>query len=164
MSLNPGCSLRRQPGLLVVAACTELCCMLACSIWTIDLAHLLRQFHMQVQFLTQMVGANPAYADERFYMEQLQEDTVRVRHLFEVCSARCRCTSASASSDAVHGERLHCPRLLRSDSLPLPLPLPVHLHLHLCRQSVVPVSCRVWAEAQALCAADCVRSRHRRPV
>ncbi|KAK9813421.1 hypothetical protein WJX73_007592 [Symbiochloris irregularis] len=69
------------------------------SIWTIDLAHLLRHFHIHVQFLTQMVGANPAYADERFYMEQLQEDTVRVRHLFETASAKgidLQCRSISA--------------------------------------------------------------------
>ena len=61
-------------------------CGLLCSVWTIDLAHLLCKFKINVRFTTQMLGPNPAYADERFYMEHMQQDAVRVRQLFKVRS------------------------------------------------------------------------------
>ena len=54
------------------------------SIWTVDLAHLLRRFGLGVEFLTVTLGANPAYARERFYRVHLHEDCVRVTRLFEV--------------------------------------------------------------------------------
>ena len=38
-----------------------------CSIWTVDLAHLLRHFKVDVAFLTVTIGANPNFAIETFY-------------------------------------------------------------------------------------------------
>jgi hypothetical protein len=52
------------------------------SIWTVDLAHLLRRLGLDVCFLTTTLGPNPAYAEEGFYMEHLQEDELRVSQLF----------------------------------------------------------------------------------
>ena len=51
--------------------------------WTVDLAHLLRQFGMGVVFLTTMVGANPEYANELFYAENMAADEERVHILFQ---------------------------------------------------------------------------------
>lgn len=42
------------------------------SIWTVDLAHLLRRFGLDVCFFTITLGPNPAYANEGFYMENMQ--------------------------------------------------------------------------------------------
>ncbi len=41
------------------------------SVWTIDLAHLLRRFGLHVALYTVTPGPNPAYADESFYLENL---------------------------------------------------------------------------------------------
>ena len=60
--------------------------MLGCSIWTIDLAHLLRRFGMSVVFTTITVGTNPEYADELFYAENMHADEKRVQQLFLVRS------------------------------------------------------------------------------
>lgn len=57
---------------------------LACSIWTIDLAHLLRRFGMEVVFCTITLGANPAFSSEAFYAENMPEDEARVQQLFNV--------------------------------------------------------------------------------
>ena len=53
-----------------------------CSIWTVDLAHLLKSFGLDVCFFTITLGPNPAYANERFYMAHMREDEVRVARLF----------------------------------------------------------------------------------
>ena len=53
------------------------------SIWTVDIAHLLRHFNLQVKFFTVTLGANPAYADEKFYKEHMRTDEVRVHELFK---------------------------------------------------------------------------------
>ena len=42
------------------------------SIWTVDLAHLLRRVGLDVCFLTTTLGPNPAYVHESFYMEHIQ--------------------------------------------------------------------------------------------
>ncbi|EFJ51379.1 hypothetical protein VOLCADRAFT_57258, partial [Volvox carteri f. nagariensis] len=52
------------------------------SIWTVDLAHLLRRFGLAVSFFTITLGPNPAYADESFYMENMEDDERRVSQLF----------------------------------------------------------------------------------
>jgi hypothetical protein len=52
------------------------------SIWTIDLAHLLRRFGMEVVFCTITLGANPAFSSEAFYAENMPEDEARVQQLF----------------------------------------------------------------------------------
>jgi Guanylylate cyclase len=54
------------------------------SIWTIDLAHLLRRFGMEVVFCTITLGANPAFSSEAFYAENMPEDEARVQRLFNV--------------------------------------------------------------------------------
>lgn len=55
-----------------------------CSIWTIDLAHLLRRFGADVAMTTTVVGANPEFSSEAFYAENLPEDERRVHQLFLV--------------------------------------------------------------------------------
>ena len=58
------------------------------SIWTIDLAHLLRGCGAEVAFLTVTLGANAAYARERFYAETMGRDAARVERLFQVRGVR----------------------------------------------------------------------------
>lgn len=43
----------------------------ACSVWSVDLAHLLRRFGVDVQLLTVTIGANPGFAEEKFYKVSL---------------------------------------------------------------------------------------------
>ncbi|GMH36892.1 hypothetical protein BSKO_04765 [Bryopsis sp. KO-2023] len=52
------------------------------SIWTIDLAYLLRRFGVDLAYFTITVGTNPKYASESFYVDHLQEDQHRVDQLF----------------------------------------------------------------------------------
>ncbi|OWM87457.1 hypothetical protein CDL15_Pgr022568 [Punica granatum] len=52
------------------------------SIWTVDLAYLLKKFSVNFSYYTITVGANPNYSDETFYKEQLSTDVVRVEKLF----------------------------------------------------------------------------------
>lgn len=70
------------------------------SIWTIDLAHLLRQFGISVRFMTRMLGANPAYAEEQFYMDHMQTDALRVHAGFRAAAGAgidvCACSLSSA--------------------------------------------------------------------
>ncbi|QDZ22648.1 guanylyl cyclase [Chloropicon primus] len=54
------------------------------SIWTIDIAHLLRHFGLKVKYFTVTLGANPAYADEKFYKDHMHVDEVRVHQLFDL--------------------------------------------------------------------------------
>lgn len=53
------------------------------SVWTVDLAYLLKRFSVSFHFFTVTIGANPNFSDETFYREQLQEDLRRVDGLFE---------------------------------------------------------------------------------
>ena len=53
------------------------------SIWTVDLAYLLRRFGADVTFTTVTMGANPAYESESFYRDNLREDCERVDALFK---------------------------------------------------------------------------------
>lgn len=70
------------------------------SIWTVDLAHLLRRFGLEVCFFTITLGPNPAYANEGFYMENMQEDERRVSQLFlEAPAAGISVQQRSLSSD-----------------------------------------------------------------
>jgi Guanylylate cyclase len=52
------------------------------SVWTIDLAHILRHYGCCVVFHTLTMGANPAFASEQFYQGQLTADRTRVDRLF----------------------------------------------------------------------------------
>ena len=54
-----------------------------CSVWTVDLAHLLSNHGCLVSFLTVTVGTNPEYASERFYARNIQSDKFRVERLFQ---------------------------------------------------------------------------------
>ena len=56
------------------------------SIWTVDLAYILRRFGLAVEFTTVTLGANPDYAKESFYKEHMAEDGFRVERLFQVAS------------------------------------------------------------------------------
>ncbi|EFJ26551.1 hypothetical protein SELMODRAFT_97002, partial [Selaginella moellendorffii] len=53
------------------------------SIWTVDLAYLLRHFSVDVAFLTITLGANPLLAVESFYKDNMEADEKRVNKLFE---------------------------------------------------------------------------------
>ncbi|KAK9916795.1 hypothetical protein WJX75_007133 [Coccomyxa subellipsoidea] len=57
------------------------------SIWTVDLAYLLRRFGLDVEFTTITIGANPDYAKESFYREHMAEDGSRVERLFQEAAA-----------------------------------------------------------------------------
>ena len=59
------------------------------SVWTIDLAHLLRSFHplCDVAFYTVTLGANPAFCQERFYRDSIKNDEARVARLFAGAAA-----------------------------------------------------------------------------
>ena len=52
------------------------------SVWTIDLAHLLRRYGALVSLTTIYIGPNPAYKEEKFYAKHLQDDMARVTALF----------------------------------------------------------------------------------
>lgn len=52
------------------------------SIWTIDLAVLLRHFGVDVSLFTTTLGVDPSYAHEAFYADALPEDGLRVERLF----------------------------------------------------------------------------------
>lgn len=54
------------------------------SIWTVDLAYLLRRCGLEVELTTITIGANPEYAKESFYKEHMEEDGSRVERLFQV--------------------------------------------------------------------------------
>ena len=53
------------------------------SVWTIDLAHLLRSFDVcDVALFTVTIGANPAFSKETFYKDSIKDDEARVSKLF----------------------------------------------------------------------------------
>lgn len=58
-----------------------------CSIWTVDLAHLLASYGCNVSFFTVTVGANPEFAAERFYARNMAADTGRVDRLFNAAAS-----------------------------------------------------------------------------
>ena len=58
-------------------------CNRVCSVWTVDLAHLLSNHGCLVIFLTITVGTNPEYASERFYARNIHSDKFRVERLFQ---------------------------------------------------------------------------------
>eukprot|EP00894_Picocystis_sp_ML_P001507 jgi/Pico_ML_1/52024/g2799.t1 len=54
------------------------------SIWTVDLAHLLNNFGLEVYFFTITLGANPEFFSENFYKDNMEEDRGRVETLFHL--------------------------------------------------------------------------------
>lgn len=58
------------------------------SIWTVDLAHLLNDFGLEVHFFTITVGANPEFVGESFYKDNMEEDRSRVEMLFRLAPER----------------------------------------------------------------------------
>ena len=61
-----------------------------CSVWTVDLAHLLRSFGLEVTYKTLTLGTNPGFRGEAFY-DKMHEDAVRVHQLFQVLLLHCKC-------------------------------------------------------------------------
>lgn len=61
-------------------ALSELC--RTTSVWTIDLAHVLRYYGIQVIVTTTCLGANPSYSSASFYAPHLEHDIARVNELF----------------------------------------------------------------------------------
>eukprot|EP01025_Chloroclados_australasicus_P009921 TRINITY_DN1384_c0_g1_i2.p1 TRINITY_DN1384_c0_g1~~TRINITY_DN1384_c0_g1_i2.p1 ORF type:complete len:264 (-),score=17.02 TRINITY_DN1384_c0_g1_i2:461-1252(-) len=57
------------------------------SIWTIDIAHVLRKHGIDVTFYTVTIGANPEFANEKYYMLHISEDARRVESLFQQASS-----------------------------------------------------------------------------
>jgi Guanylylate cyclase len=53
------------------------------SVWTIDLAYLLRRcFHAPIILTTTYLGLNPAYKEEKFYAKHMDKDDARVKNSF----------------------------------------------------------------------------------
>ncbi|CAI5494388.1 unnamed protein product, partial [Closterium sp. Naga37s-1] len=52
------------------------------SVWSIDLVALLQRHGVGVEFLTVTIGANPSFASQPFYKENMPGDVVRVNRLF----------------------------------------------------------------------------------
>eukprot|EP01026_Neomeris_dumetosa_P032492 TRINITY_DN25800_c0_g1_i5.p2 TRINITY_DN25800_c0_g1~~TRINITY_DN25800_c0_g1_i5.p2 ORF type:complete len:268 (-),score=34.21 TRINITY_DN25800_c0_g1_i5:187-990(-) len=57
------------------------------SIWTIDMAHVLHQYGVNVAFYTVTIGANPEFAKEKYYMSHMSEDAARVERLFQLAAS-----------------------------------------------------------------------------
>ncbi|GMH26807.1 hypothetical protein Nepgr_028650 [Nepenthes gracilis] len=53
------------------------------SIWTVDLAYLLKKFSITFSYFTLTIGVNPNFCMETFYKDQLPNDLVRVDMLFQ---------------------------------------------------------------------------------
>ncbi len=60
----------------------------ATSVWTVDLAYVLREYGVRFRYLTLTLGADPAYKSEPFYSEKLEDDTKRVNRLFADAESR----------------------------------------------------------------------------
>lgn len=52
------------------------------SVWSIDIAYLLRFYRVEATFYTVTKGVRPEYRKQEFYRRQLPEDTKRVNELF----------------------------------------------------------------------------------
>ena len=52
------------------------------SVWTIDIAYVLRRCGIECIFCTKTVGVDPNYLAISFYRGELHDDTERVNHLF----------------------------------------------------------------------------------
>lgn len=53
------------------------------SVWSIDIAYLLRGYRLDTTFFTVTKGVRPEYRKQEFYRRQLPEDTKRVNELFQ---------------------------------------------------------------------------------
>lgn len=56
------------------------------SIWSIDLAYLLRRYSLEATYYTITKGVRPEYRKQEFYRNQLPEDTKRVNKLFQTAN------------------------------------------------------------------------------
>ncbi|XP_024619499.1 protein GUCD1 isoform X4 [Neophocaena asiaeorientalis asiaeorientalis] len=71
------------------------------SIWTIDLAYLMRHFGVRHRFCTQTLGVDKGYKNQSFYRKHFDTEETRVNQLFaqakackvlvEKCGHRCFC-------------------------------------------------------------------------
>jgi Guanylylate cyclase len=57
------------------------------SVWSIDIAFVLRACGLDVEYYTITYGANEAFASEHFYADTLRDDIERVNHLFSKAPA-----------------------------------------------------------------------------
>ena len=53
------------------------------SVWTIDLANILRHFNTDFVYYTITCGVDPGYKDEAFYKDDFHVEQTRVNKLFE---------------------------------------------------------------------------------
>jgi len=60
----------------------------ATSIWTVDLAYVLRDFGIRFRYLTKTLGVDPSYQTEAFYRPTLDADSMRVNKLFSQAASK----------------------------------------------------------------------------
>ena len=53
------------------------------SIWTVDLAYVMRAYGVHFRYCTMTMGVDPTYKNQPFYRETLDDDSIRVNKLFE---------------------------------------------------------------------------------
>lgn len=58
------------------------------SVWSIDIAYLLRRFNIDAVYYTIMKGVRPEYINHVFYQQYFAEDCKRVPYLFEHAESR----------------------------------------------------------------------------
>lgn len=58
-----------------------------CSVWTIDLAYLLRKLNLSFVFLTTKIGTDPDFSSIPYYARHLDQDRIRVDTLFRNASS-----------------------------------------------------------------------------
>jgi len=54
------------------------------SVWTIDLAYLMRNYGIEARYYTTSMGVREEYKKQAFYQKHLKEDAVRVQTLFDM--------------------------------------------------------------------------------
>ncbi len=53
------------------------------AIWTVDLAYLLKSFHVRFKYLTATIGVDPDLKNQTFYQSTIRDDESRVNSLFK---------------------------------------------------------------------------------
>uniref|UniRef100_A0A8C2S8Z6 Guanylyl cyclase domain containing 1 n=1 Tax=Capra hircus TaxID=9925 RepID=A0A8C2S8Z6_CAPHI len=91
------------------------------SIWTIDLAYLMRRFGVRHRFCTQTLGVDKGYKNQSFYRKHFDTEETRVNQLFaqaKTCKVLVEKWSEERASRGSH--RLEVTRLEGSQELPGP--------------------------------------------
>ncbi|KAK3084595.1 hypothetical protein FSP39_016032 [Pinctada imbricata] len=72
------------------------------SIWTIDLAYLMRKHGIQVELATITVGVDKSYAKKSFYQDTFNKDEKRIENLFaEASSSNITVTNRSVKIEEI---------------------------------------------------------------